>query len=854
MRLNIINQFSIETGTDVVRRLRTRKTEELLVFLALHQTRWVARTELLEQIWPDDEDQAARQKLRLALHSIRSVIGSKLESDGDLVKVKDIEVDFNEADLLNLPPGWRLMPGHEVEWLDLIAASGEARQQLSTLSQLETTTDKANSLAYLISTDPSEPSLYQDLFDHYTKQGSRAAASVVASFARLNLGRNCPPELSQTSKSQIRSDFVGRLRELATLAEALLGNQEPAVIQLNGVGGMGKTRLASELASLAPAEDIPVAWVSLDGVTNEHDAKTKLQAVLAEALSITPEEAKAPPEISSILVILDNADQALLGFLQNYQEQGCGLRVLITSQTHHPEIGRSITVQPLSLPRGNSLDQAHQSEAINLLTFLSGKPLNETNHQTYQTLAEESGGVPLALAMIAAEARHRPLGHLAESLRSKSMSLKFGTGNEAIPIRHLSLEATLQWSFDLLSPEERRAAAALSANEEDFDRKILAPLGISEETLRTLLNSNWVTEPAAEGVFRLLPPVRNFLRFRSGPETKQILKDWLVHQISENYPADYAAVGEIAERYQADIALFERDSDQDPAETQGALLVGLQITAHRYGRVEHFLTRMSALLEKQEHPNWRNLLGSTEYIRRNYSAALSHFEQLLSATDSELKSVAKVNIALIKMSTGDPEQANRLLTESIEETTKVRRKGARMINRASCYCLLGEYETAVSQANQALELFETDGTLPAYIALCHQRRAEAELLLNQTSNAKTSALLALDGFEESRQWHHMVELYMLLTLIAATEQDLAATKKWGQLLLDQKPDPVALCGTLYHALKRLNQPNQASQFSAGFIPENLPLLLKSLPKPNSNPNPQARSVWYAIARQTLKHL
>ena len=617
---------------------------------------------------------------------------------------------------------------------------------------------------------------------------------------------------------------------------------------------MGKTRLAAELASLAPAEDIPVAWVSLAGVTSEQEAQTKLQAALAETLSITPDEAKDPQEISSILVILDNADQTPLIFLNGYQEGGCGLRTLITSQSVHPEIERAITVQPLSLPRGSSLDQAHQSEAINLLTFLSGKPLTETNHQNYQTLAEESGGVPLALALIAAEARHQPLSDLAESLRSKSMSLKFGSGNDAIPTRHLSLEATLQWSFDLLSPKERQAAAALSALEEDFDRKILTPLSISEQTLQTLLNSNWVTEPAAEGVYRLLSPIRHFLRSRSTPEVQLELKNWLVEQISENYPGDYATVSEIAERYQADIALFERESDQDPPEIQGALLVGLQITAHRYGRVERFLTKMSALLEKHEHPNWRNLLGSTEYIRRNYAAALPHFEKLLTIPDLELQSVAKANIALIKMSTGEPEQAAQLLTESIKETTKARRKGARMINLASCFCLLGEYEKAIHQANQALDLFETQENLPAYIALCHQRRAEAELLLNQPNNAKTSALLALDGFEESRQWHHMVELYMLLALIAATEEDLAATKKWGQLLLDQKPDPVALCGTLYHALAKLKQPNEASQFAPGIIPENLPLLLKSLPNPNSTPNPQPRSNWYALARQTLKHL
>lgn len=857
MRLNIINQFSIEAGTAVVRRLRTRKTEELLVFLALHPTRWIARTELLEQIWPDDDEQAARQKLRLALHSIRSVLGNHLESDGDLVKVKDIEVDFNEADLLNLPPGWRLMPGHEVEWLDLIAASGEARQQLSTLNQLETSSDRSTSLAYLISTDPGEPSLYQDLFDHYTKQGSRAAASVVASFARLNLGRNCPPELSQTTKTQIRSDFVGRLRELATLAEALLGNQEPAAIQLNGVGGMGKTRLAAELASLASAEDIPVAWVSLAGVTTEQEAQTKLTATLAESLSLQPDEAADPREISSILIILDNADTTPLTFLNRYQCDGCGLRTLITSQTSHPEVERAITVQPLSLPRGSSLEQAQQSEAISLLTFLSGKPISETNLPAYQTLAEESGGVPLALAMIGAEARYRPLADLATSIRGQAMQLKFGSGSEGIPARHLSLEATLRWSFDLLAPSAQRAATSLSAIEADFDAKVLSPLHIQPEDLSALSASNWIIEPASEGVYQLLPPIKHFLKSQS-PEDVQTakgrLKGWIVEQINQNYPEIYATVSEVAERYQADIASFEQACTEDAPQTRGALLIGIQVTAHRYGRVDRFLRGMAHLLESQDQPNWRNLLGSTHYIQRNYAEAKVHFELLLDTADPDLRSVAKVNFALVAMSTGEPELAAKLLKETVSETTHPRRLCGRLINLASANCLLGKFEEALEAVKVAQQSLESADLLPSYVALCHQRRAEAEFLLGRTQDAKVSALLALDGFELSRQWHHMVELYMLLTIIAATDQDRASVKKWAQLFLDQLPNAVMLCGTLDEALQRLGQPGDASQFTTGINSEALPILLKSLRPTVTAHISQPRSYWYALARQTLKHL
>ena len=590
---------------------------------------------------------------------------------------------------------------------------------------------------------------------------------------------------------------------------------------------MGKTRLAAELASLAPAEDIPVAWVSLAGVTTEHDAKTKLQAALAEALSITSEEAKDPQEISSILVILDNADEAPLRFLKHFDQPGCGLRALVTSQIRHPEIERSITVQPLSLPRGSKLDQIQQSEAINLLTFLSGKPLSETNQIAYQTLAEQSGGVPLALAMIGSEARQRQLSELADSLRSRVMGLKFGPGSEGVPNRHLSLEATLRWSFDLLTKDAQRAVITLSSIAEDFDENILQPFTIEPKVLQTLISSNWITEPVSEGVYRLLPPIRNFLHSRESEqveEARRTLKSWIVNDITRNYPAEYAAVSAVAERYQADIAAFEIASDQDSPQVQGALLVGLQVTAHRFGRVDRFLTRMSNLLDLHEQPNWLNLLGGTYYIQRNFEAAKFCFEKLQATSDLDLQSVAKANLALIAMSTGQPEIAVKLLKESVLETTHPRRLCGRLINLASSYCLLHRFNDALDAVNQAKGVLGEAESLPSYEALCLQRRAEVEFLLNRTQLAKTSALLALDGFESIRQWHHMLELYMLLTLVAATERDRAMMQHWAQLFLDQLPEPSTLCGTLYEGLTRLGQPSNAAQFAPGITTDRLPVL------------------------------
>lgn len=863
VRLNLINQFSIQVGDQVVRRLRTRKTEELLAYLALHATRWCSRTELMDVLWPGDDEQTGRRKLRLALHSIRALIGHHLETDGDLVQVRDVEVDLHTVDLLGLGTGWRLMPEHQVEWLDLMAATSQAQQQIEAVSSLRTEPaagSRAAHLSYLITVEPQEPSLYEALHDHYLAVGSRVAAAVVAGIARQNLGAGCPARLISTRSPSFRSDFCGRLRELTLLADRLLGPNEPASWQVNGLGGMGKTRLARELAVLAPLEEIPVAELSLSGLRYAEDVVLR---AIAETLQLDPEEAAVPQEVSSILLILDNADDlapGALDFLLPYREEGCGLRALVTCQQRRADAGEPLTLGPLELPQGASLTHAQQSSSVHLLLHHSGQVLTEDNAAAFLTLSAESGGIPLALRMIGSQCRFRSVQEVASELRSIAYQLKFKHEGEAASPRHLSLDAALEWGFVALTHTQQQALLRLSLLEDEFEPSIGAPLAISDEDFNAVREAGWI-QFTQEPRLNLLPPVKQFLRERTQEDEAQVrtaIKQFLVDGLAHSYPDDYGRVTRLGETYQADIARLEAETET-PSEL-GPLLIGLQVTAHRYGRVERFLARMQELVERQPVPAWINLLANTHYLQNDHATALPLFHQVLERSEGEMRGVAQCNVALCHLSMGQIDEAVPLLRSSIEATEVPRRRAARVLNLGSALLQTGNLKEARECFDQARELFEGMPEIPGYLGLVHLRTAEAALLSGDTAESSREALLALDTWESLKQWPHLPDTYSVLVLIAAAQGDASGLARWVEQWSGRTPPVTTFCTTLLLAFRWLGQPALADLFLPGASGKQVPLFLKAilaregLSIGHDRSSRMSRSQAIALARQAMKRL
>ncbi len=269
------------------------------------------------------------------------------------------------------------------------------------------------------------------------------------------------------------SSFIGRRQDVAHVASLLSRSR---LVTLTGPGGMGKTRLAIQVAiGLTPAFVDGVWLVELGALT---DAE-----VLPEAVAVVLPGIRSDlgPQLiddlathigeKSMLLVLDNCEQMV---------EGCGhvvdvllrrcprLRVLATSREPLGVGGEHRwSVGSLSLPESVGCDAAalRASEAGELFVqrateAFSDFQLTEAMAATVSDICRRLDGMPLAIELAAARLTSLSPTDVLERLDDRFRLL--ATDSRTVAARHQTLAATLEWSHDLLSPAEARLLRRLS--------------------------------------------------------------------------------------------------------------------------------------------------------------------------------------------------------------------------------------------------------------------------------------------------------------------------------------------------------------------------------------------------------
>jgi predicted ATPase len=261
--------------------------------------------------------------------------------------------------------------------------------------------------------------------------------------------------------------FVGRAREVATLRE-LLRRDEVRLVTLSGVGGSGKTRLALEVARTSQgAFPDGVCAVQLASVTDP----ALVIPTIARALGVR--EVPGHPLLESmkeqlydrrLLLLLDNFEQLLPAapLLSELLASCPAPKLLITSRCLlHIRFEREFPVPPLALPdmaRQPSPEQLMECEAVRLFTdrvrdFNPEFTLNSGNVATVAEICQRLDGLPLAIELAAPRLRVLSLEALLARLGNR-LSVLTGGARDLIA-RQQTLRATIEWSYNLLGPEER---------------------------------------------------------------------------------------------------------------------------------------------------------------------------------------------------------------------------------------------------------------------------------------------------------------------------------------------------------------------------------------------------------------
>ena len=280
------------------------------------------------------------------------------------------------------------------------------------------------------------------------------------------------PALRHNLPSQATS-FVGRAAELAELRSLVSGGSR--LVTIAGPGGIGKSRLALQVAAEALDATGDGVWlVELAPVAEPEMVARTVAAVLqvreepGRPMLDTLAEAVSD---RSLLVVVDNAEHVLgaAAKLADVMMRSCPRAcLLVTSREPLGVSGEHVfRVPPLAVPPAEvaAPGQLAAFESVQLFAeravmYRRGFALDDANAAAVAAVCVRLDGIPLALELAAAR-----LGSLSVAEISSRLDQRFrlltGGSRTALP-RHQTLRALIDWSYDLLNPDEQIVLGQLS--------------------------------------------------------------------------------------------------------------------------------------------------------------------------------------------------------------------------------------------------------------------------------------------------------------------------------------------------------------------------------------------------------
>lgn len=611
LTIRLFGPMLVLVGNEPLPRMRSRKALWLLALLSTRANRPVAREWLASTLWPDVDLAAAFANLRPVISELRRALGEhgerirSIDRNTVALDLEEADVDvvrfdaaMRKEDYANAVALYRgpLLEDCSEEWVPQERAAREADclRALQALGEraLEAK-DHDQAIAHFsraIALDAWRDAPRRGLMRALAGQGDiNAALQIYRDFAHLlSAEASATPDaatsdlyrqlrtdakragstkrIAEERPSAVKvsgylphplTDFVGREDEVLDLAARIRGSR---LVTLLGPGGIGKTRLATEVAHAVAGEFPDGVWlVSLEGFDDDRQVAKEV----AQTLEINDEPGRSTLQNlvrtlrdKRLLLVLDNCEHVLAAsadLAATLLRDGAEVRILATSREPLGLTGERVwQVPPLAAPSPEGLPEGRATRLRVVMGYESVRLFAERaaavnpsfeitpeNAAAVATICARLEGVPLALELAAARLRSLTPGQIAERLHDGLRLLSGGRGTAAK--RQQTLRATLDWSHDLLSSREKTLFRHMGVFADGWTLDAAEAVAGDDaiEGLTALVDKSLVVFNERRGRYRFLETVRQYAAERlteSGerPAVEAKFRAWAIDLVTRS--------------------------------------------------------------------------------------------------------------------------------------------------------------------------------------------------------------------------------------------------------------------------------------------------------------------------------